>query len=66
VSLSFGEHSDSEWRKLAADVLREEADGHWVGGRVSRIARVSQALSSFFEAVFPGKCSRRNSGAGRG
>lgn len=30
VSLSFGEHSDSEWHKLAADVLREDADGHWV------------------------------------
>lgn len=30
VSLSFGAHSDSEWRKLAADVLREDADGHWV------------------------------------
>lgn len=30
MSLSFGAHSDSEWRKLAADVLREDADGHWV------------------------------------
>ena len=36
-----------------------------MGGRVSRIARVLQAFSSFCKAVFPGKCSRRNSGAGR-
>jgi pimeloyl-ACP methyl ester carboxylesterase len=30
VSVTFGEHSDEEWRKLAADVLRQEADGTWV------------------------------------
>ncbi|SFU63702.1 alpha/beta fold hydrolase [Pseudoduganella namucuonensis] len=31
VSLPFGEHSDDEWRKLAADVLvRDERDGQWV------------------------------------
>lgn len=30
VSLSFGEHSDDEWRKLASDVLREEPGGQWV------------------------------------
>ncbi|MFL6671905.1 MAG: alpha/beta fold hydrolase [Massilia sp.] len=30
VSLSFGEHSDDEWRKLAADVLRQAPEGHWV------------------------------------
>jgi hypothetical protein len=41
------------------------ARGHTVGGRASRIARASQALSSSFAAVFPGRCSRRNSGAGR-
>jgi len=29
VSASFGPHSDAEWRKLAADVLREAHDGQW-------------------------------------
>jgi pimeloyl-ACP methyl ester carboxylesterase len=30
VSASFGPHSDDEWTKLAADVLRQDADGRWV------------------------------------
>ncbi|NHZ35685.1 alpha/beta fold hydrolase [Massilia rubra] len=30
VSQSFGEHTEEEWRKLAADVLRQEPDGQWV------------------------------------
>jgi pimeloyl-ACP methyl ester carboxylesterase len=30
VSASFGEHSDEQWHKLAADVLREGDDGQWV------------------------------------
>ncbi len=30
VSLSFGPHSDDEWRKLASDVLRQDQDGQWV------------------------------------
>src|SRR5690606_38190558 len=29
VSASFGPHSDEEWRKLAADVLRQGEDGQW-------------------------------------
>lgn len=29
VSSSFGPHSDEQWRKLAADVLREGEDGQW-------------------------------------
>jgi len=29
VSASFGPHSDDEWRKLAADVLRQGGDGQW-------------------------------------
>lgn len=29
VSASFGPHSDQEWRKLAADVLRQGGDGQW-------------------------------------
>ncbi|KAF3998246.1 alpha/beta hydrolase [Glaciimonas immobilis] len=30
ISLTFGEHTDVEWHKLAADVLRQNADGEWV------------------------------------
>lgn len=30
VSLPFGPHTDEEWHKLAADVLRQDADGNWV------------------------------------
>jgi pimeloyl-ACP methyl ester carboxylesterase len=30
VSVSFGEHTDAEWHKLAADVLRKDKDGKWV------------------------------------
>ncbi len=30
VSLTFGEHTDEEWLKLATDVLRQESDGQWV------------------------------------
>ena len=30
VSLSFGEHSDDQWHKLASDVLRQQDDGQWV------------------------------------
>jgi len=30
VSLSFGEHTEQEWHKLAADVLRQDKDGQWV------------------------------------
>jgi pimeloyl-ACP methyl ester carboxylesterase len=30
VSLSFGEHSDDEWHKLATDVLRQDDKGNWV------------------------------------
>jgi pimeloyl-ACP methyl ester carboxylesterase len=29
VSLSFGPHSDAQWRKLAVDVLHQDADGKW-------------------------------------
>ena len=29
VSASFGAHSEQEWHKLAADVLRQHADGGW-------------------------------------
>ncbi|MES2151979.1 MAG: alpha/beta hydrolase [Pseudomonadota bacterium] len=30
VSVSFGEHSESEWHKMASDVLRQDAGGQWV------------------------------------
>jgi pimeloyl-ACP methyl ester carboxylesterase len=30
VSASFGPHSDDQWHKMAADVLRQDADGKWV------------------------------------
>ncbi|KQZ32482.1 alpha/beta fold hydrolase [Duganella sp. Root1480D1] len=30
VSTTFGEHTDAEWHKLAADVLRQDRDGSWV------------------------------------
>jgi pimeloyl-ACP methyl ester carboxylesterase len=30
VSASFGEHTEEQWHKLAADVLRENAEGQWV------------------------------------
>jgi pimeloyl-ACP methyl ester carboxylesterase len=29
ISLPFGPHADDEWRKLAADVLRQDKDGQW-------------------------------------
>lgn len=29
ISLSFGMHSDEQWRKLASDVMRQDADGQW-------------------------------------
>jgi pimeloyl-ACP methyl ester carboxylesterase len=30
VSASFGPHDKAQWRKLAADVLRQDKDGFWV------------------------------------
>lgn len=32
ISLSFGPHSDDQWRKLAADVMHQNAEGQWVFG----------------------------------
>jgi pimeloyl-ACP methyl ester carboxylesterase len=29
TSLSFGPHTEAQWRKLAADVLRQDAQGQW-------------------------------------
>lgn len=30
ISLTFGPHTDEEWRKLASDVLRQDKDGQWI------------------------------------
>lgn len=30
ISKPFGPHSEAEWRKMAADVLRRDEEGHWV------------------------------------
>ena len=30
VSVSFGEHTEEQWTKLASDVLRQQEDGQWV------------------------------------
>lgn len=30
ISESFGPHSEQEWRKLASDVARQDADGQWI------------------------------------
>jgi pimeloyl-ACP methyl ester carboxylesterase len=29
ISAPFGPHSDAQWDKLARDVLKQDADGHW-------------------------------------
>ena len=30
ISLPFGPHTEAEWHKLAADVLRQDQDGQWI------------------------------------
>ncbi|MFC5474302.1 alpha/beta fold hydrolase [Paraherbaspirillum soli] len=30
ISAPFGEHTDAEWHKLAADVLRQNKEGQWI------------------------------------
>jgi pimeloyl-ACP methyl ester carboxylesterase len=30
ISASFGPHTDEEWHKIAADVLRQDKDGQWI------------------------------------
>ncbi|MEN3363053.1 MAG: hypothetical protein V7606_327 [Burkholderiales bacterium] len=46
ISLPFGTHTDEEWRKLAADVLRQDKDGQWT-------RNYDLALSVPFKAVTP-------------
>ena len=49
VSLSFGEHSDEEWDKLAGDVLRQADDGQWV-------RHYDMGLAEPIRAVTPESC----------
>ena len=30
ISITFGQHSDEEWRKFAEDVLRQDKEGQWI------------------------------------
>lgn len=46
VSVTFGPHSDAEWRKLAADVLRQDKDGTWV-------RHYDMGLAQPFQSVTP-------------
>lgn len=46
VSVTFGPHSDAEWRKLAADVLRQDKDGSWV-------RHYDMGLAQPFQSVTP-------------
>lgn len=45
ISQPFGPHSDDEWRKLAADVLRKDAEGQWVRHYDPGLAVPLQAIS---------------------
>lgn len=51
VSASFGPHSDEEWHKLAADVLRQGADGAWQ-------RHYDMALAQPFKAATPETAQR--------
>ena len=45
VSLSFGPHSEDEWRKLAGDVLRQDDDGQWVRHYDLNLAQPFKAMT---------------------
>jgi pimeloyl-ACP methyl ester carboxylesterase len=51
VSASFGPHSDAEWHKLAADVLRQDQDGQWQ-------RHYDMALAQPFKAATPETAQR--------
>jgi pimeloyl-ACP methyl ester carboxylesterase len=51
VSASFGPHSDDEWHKLAADVLRQGQDGTWQ-------RHYDMALAQPFKAATPETAQR--------
>ena len=46
VSTSFGPHSDDEWHKLAADVLRQAPNGEWVRHYDLALAEPFKAVSA--------------------
>jgi pimeloyl-ACP methyl ester carboxylesterase len=45
VSSSFGEHTEDEWHKLAADVLRQLPDGRWARHYDLALAQPFRALT---------------------
>jgi pimeloyl-ACP methyl ester carboxylesterase len=45
ISATFGPHTDEEWRKLAADVLRQDQDGQWILHYDAGIAVPIQAIT---------------------
>lgn len=45
VSVSFGPHSDAEWRKLAGDVLKQDAEGKWIRHYDLRLADPFKTLT---------------------
>lgn len=45
ISQPFGPHSEEEWRKLAADVLRQDAQGKWERHYDLRLAQAFQTLT---------------------
>jgi pimeloyl-ACP methyl ester carboxylesterase len=51
VSISFGPHSEAEWRKIARDVLKQDADGKWVRHYDLSLAIPVQATTAEVAAV---------------
>ncbi len=45
ISQSFGQHSDDEWRKFAADVLRQTEDGQWTRNYDLKLALPFKAIT---------------------
>ena len=71
VSLSFGEHTDDQWHKLAGDVLRQDDDGQWVrhydmglAAAVPRDARPRRAKADEARAVGRLRCDPLPDAAG--
>lgn len=46
VSMSFGEHTEQEWHKLARDVLRQQPDGQWVRHYDLALAQPFRAMTA--------------------
>ncbi len=51
ISITFGPHTDDEWRKLATDVLRQDKDGQW-------ILHYDAGMAAPFKAVTPETAER--------